>query len=185
MAGNDRRSERNEKQRVRSKVDRDARRDEGRPSHGDLARALLDIALTRYLRQGRDDDLLRFMDQVARRLEKVGFKPELTEQVWLNLQDSYVAGRRTLLRQRRTVAELDSQRDGSNRSCGAKSPPRLTPPPEPAPDAQMQTAFTRTGCILPITSPNGVCSESDSNPAKGDSARSARRVRQNLPADCC
>lgn len=108
MASNNRRSERNEKQRVRSKANRDTRKTDGRPSHNDLARALLDIALVRYLRQGRQDDLMRFMDQVARRLEEVGFERELTEQVWLSLQDSYAAGRRTLLRQRRTIAEREA-----------------------------------------------------------------------------
>jgi hypothetical protein len=108
MATKDRRSERNEKQRVRSKANRDTRKTDGRPSHNDLARALLDIALVRYLQQGRHDDLMRFMERVARRLEEVGFKRELTEQVWLSLQDSYAAGRRTLLRQRRTIAELEA-----------------------------------------------------------------------------
>lgn len=93
---------------MRSKADRDTRKTDGRPSHNDLGRALLDIALVRYLRQGRQDDLMRFMDQVARRLEEVGFKRKLTEQVWLSLQDSYAAGRMTLLRQRRTIAEREA-----------------------------------------------------------------------------
>lgn len=51
---------------------------------------------------------MRLMDPVARRLEEVGFKRELTEHVWLSLQDSYAAGRRTLLRQRRTIAEREA-----------------------------------------------------------------------------
>lgn len=116
MASNDRRSERKEKQRVRSKTNRDTRKAECRPSHNDLARALLDIALVRYLRQGRQDDLMRFMDQIARRLQEVGFKRELTEQVWLSLQDSYAAGSRTLLRQRRTIAEREADERGSHGS---------------------------------------------------------------------
>jgi len=108
MPSIDRRSELKEKQRVRSKVNRDTRKTDGRPSHNDPARALLDIALVRYLLQGREDHLMRLVDQVARRLEEVGFAHELTEQVWLSLQDSYAAGRRTLLRQRRTIAKREA-----------------------------------------------------------------------------
>lgn len=52
MVSKDRRSERSEKQRVRSKANRDTRKTEGRPSHNDLARALLDVALVRYLPKG-------------------------------------------------------------------------------------------------------------------------------------
>lgn len=116
MASKDRRSERIEKQKVRSKANRDTRKPTADPVTITWPVRYLDIALGRYLRQGRQDDLMRFMDQIARRLEEVGFKRELTEQVWLSLQDSYAAGRRTLLRQRRTIAEREADERGSHGS---------------------------------------------------------------------
>lgn len=74
-----------EKQRERQREYRARLKAERRPTNEDLARAVLDIALTRYLGQGRHDDLMRILDQVAERLQEVGFKARDTEAAWFDL----------------------------------------------------------------------------------------------------
>ena len=74
-----------ERQRLRQREYRARIRRERIPTHEDLARALLDFALRRYLRQGRHADLDIILDHVARRLLRVGFRREATETVWNEL----------------------------------------------------------------------------------------------------
>lgn len=106
MATNDRRKRRLEKQRLRSQQNRARRKDEGKPTHEDLARALLDIALTLHLENGRHDDLLHLMGLVQERLTRIGFEPKATEQVWYDLQDRYERGW-SMLRRRCPAAQFD------------------------------------------------------------------------------
>jgi hypothetical protein len=101
------REKRLEKQKERQRKYRARLKAERRPTNEDLARAVLDIALTRYLGQGRHDDLMRILDQVAERLQEVGFKARDTETAWFDLQDRYQRGW-SLLRQRCSAAQLDA-----------------------------------------------------------------------------
>jgi hypothetical protein len=96
-----------EKQRLWQREYRARIRRERIPTHEDLARALLDFALRRYLRQGRHADLDTILDHVARRLMRVGFRREATETVWNELQDSYQRGW-SLLRRRCSADELEA-----------------------------------------------------------------------------
>lgn len=98
-----------ETQRVRQRAYRARLKAERRPSNEDLARALLDVALTRHLKLGRYEDLFRIMDLVAKRLQDVGFSREATRAVWFDLQDRYDSGW-SLLRQRISLAELHTLR---------------------------------------------------------------------------
>lgn len=107
MATNDRRKRRLEKQRIRSQQNRARRKDEGKPTHEDLARALLDIALTLHLDNGRHDDLLHLMGLVQKRLAGIGFEPRVTEQVWSDLKDRYERGW-SMLRRRCSAAPREA-----------------------------------------------------------------------------
>lgn len=111
MATNENRMARLEKQRIRSARNRARRKDEGKPSHEDLARAVLDIAFTRYLDQGRHGDLMRILDQVANRLTEVGFARNATETVWLDLEDRYERGW-SMLRRRASHSRIEAVMDG-------------------------------------------------------------------------
>jgi 7-keto-8-aminopelargonate synthetase-like enzyme len=107
MPTNENRTARLEKQRLRSARNRARRKDEGKPSHEDLARAVLDIAFTRYLGQGRHGDLMRILDQVADRLAELGFTRNATETVWLDLEDRYEHGW-SMLRRRTAHARVEA-----------------------------------------------------------------------------
>lgn len=98
-----------QKQRERQRAYRARLKAERRPSNEDLARALLDVALTQHLKLGRYEDLLRIMDLVAKRLQDVGFSRSMTRSVWFELQGRYVSGW-SLLRQRTSIAELNALR---------------------------------------------------------------------------
>lgn len=102
-------ADRLERQKLRQRVYRARLKAQERPSNEDLARAMLDIALTKYLDQGRHDDLMRFMEQVAGRLQEVGFTKHATEAAWFDLQDRYLRGW-SLLRQRGSMTERDAMR---------------------------------------------------------------------------
>lgn len=98
-----------ETQRVRQREYRALLKAKRRPSNEDLARALLDVALTQHLKLGRYEDLFRIMDLVAKRLQDVGFSRKSTRDVWFDLQDRYDRGW-SLLRQRISLAELNTLR---------------------------------------------------------------------------
>lgn len=102
-------ADRLEKQKLRQRAYLARLKAEKRPSNEDLARALLDIALTTYLDQGRHDELMVFMGRVARRLQNVGFAKRATEDAWFDLQDRYLRGW-SLLRQRGSTADLEAVR---------------------------------------------------------------------------
>lgn len=102
-------ADRLEKQKLRQRAYRARLKAEKRPSNEDLARALLDIALTTYLDQGRHDELMVFMGRVAGRLQDVGFAKRATEAAWFDLHDRYLRGW-SLLRQRASIAELEAMR---------------------------------------------------------------------------
>lgn len=94
-----------EKQRLRQRAYRARKEAERRPTNEDLARAVLDIAMTTYLKDGRHRDLILILRRVARRLETIGFQRHQTAEVWLELQARYEKGW-TLLRQRGSQADL-------------------------------------------------------------------------------
>lgn len=94
-----------EKQKLRQRAYRARQKASRRPSNEDLARALLDLTLTTYLRQGRHEELIGILDRVARRLKPIGFGQRQTEDVWFELQDRYEKGW-SLLRQRVSQADL-------------------------------------------------------------------------------
>jgi hypothetical protein len=98
-----------ERQKLRQRAYRARLKAERRPSNEDLARALLDLALTKYLNDGRHDELMGFMAKVAGRLERVGFTKQATEAAWFEIQDRYQRGW-SLLRQRASVADLEALR---------------------------------------------------------------------------
>ena len=52
---------------------------------------------------------MRILEQVASRLEHVGFPRRVTEQAWFDLQDRYERGW-SLLRQRCSAAQIDKLR---------------------------------------------------------------------------
>ncbi len=81
-----------DKQRLRSAANRARRKADGKPSHEDLARAVLDIVLTRCLKKGRNRELNAFLDLAADRLAEIGFDRKATESVWLALEDRYQIG---------------------------------------------------------------------------------------------
>lgn len=107
MAINEKHRARLEKQRIRSAANRARRKDNGKPSHEDLARAVLDIAFTRYLGQGRHQDLLRILDQVADRLAEIGIDKKATEVVWLDLEGRYERGW-SMLRPRTSLVQIEA-----------------------------------------------------------------------------
>jgi hypothetical protein len=94
-----------EKQRLRQRAYRARKKAEQRPTNEDLARAVLDIAMTTYLSQGRHPELFEIQRRAARRLELIGFQRQQTAEVWLELQARYEKGW-SLLRQRASHAEL-------------------------------------------------------------------------------
>lgn len=94
-----------EKQRLRQRAYRARLKAEKRPTNEDLARAVLDIAMTTYLGQGRHQELIGILDRVADRLKKIGFRRRDTEEVWFELHDRYEKGW-SLLRQRASHADL-------------------------------------------------------------------------------
>ena len=94
-----------EKQRLRQRAYRARKKAEQRPTNEDLARAVLDIAMTTYLRQGRHPELLEIQRRAARKLESIGFQRQQTAEVWFELQSRYEKGW-SLLRQRASHAEL-------------------------------------------------------------------------------
>ena len=94
-----------EKQRLRQRAYRAWKKAEQRPTNEDLARAVLDIAMTTYLSQGRHRDLLEIQRRAARRLESIGFQPLQRAEVWFELQARCEKGW-SLLRQRAPHAEL-------------------------------------------------------------------------------
>lgn len=98
-------SNRLEKQRLRQRAYRARQKAERRPTNEDLARAVLDIAMTTYLGQGRHQELMDILRRVARRLETIGFQRHQTAEVWLELQARYEKGW-SLLRQRGSHADL-------------------------------------------------------------------------------
>ena len=100
--------ERREKQRLRQRAYRARMRKEKKPTHEDLARAVLDVALTYKLQWGRHQQLMDLLDEVAKRLTEVGFHERDTEAVWFDLQDRYQRGW-SMLRRRRSIAEMETE----------------------------------------------------------------------------
>jgi hypothetical protein len=96
---------RREKQRLRQRTYRARKKLEQKPSHEDLARAVLDHAFTYNLALGRHQQMMDLLGAVIARLREVGFHERDTEEVWFALQDRYERGW-TMLRQRRTAAEM-------------------------------------------------------------------------------
>ena len=101
-------AERREKQRLRQRAYRARLRLEKKPTHEDLARAVLDRALTHNLRLGRHQQLMDLLDEVAKRLREVGFHERDTEAAWFELQDRYERGW-SMLRHRRSIAEMEAE----------------------------------------------------------------------------
>ena len=102
------REERLEKQRLRQRAHRARMKSERRPSFEDLARAILDVALTYNVRRGRHKRLKGFLGEISKRLKEVGFHESDTEAAWLELQARYERGW-SMLRQRRTIAEMEAE----------------------------------------------------------------------------
>jgi hypothetical protein len=96
---------RREKQRVRQRAYRARLKAEGKPSHEDIARALLDEALTVYLEH--EKHLMSLGNRVSRRLREIGFHERETETVWWELVERCQRGWR-LLRPRRPIAEMEA-----------------------------------------------------------------------------
>lgn len=113
MARDTNRSARLENQRIRQQEYRARLKRDRTPTHEDLARALLDLAITKYQATDRQDDLWRILDQVSARLLQVGFPVKETERVWLELEDRYEGGW-SLLRQRCSHAELEAMRKAAS-----------------------------------------------------------------------
>jgi len=97
---------RREKQRLRQRAYRARMKAAGRPSREDLARALLDEALSVYLEH--EDQLMSLGGRVSRRLREIGFHERVTEAVWWELVERYQRGWR-LLRPRRPIAEMEAE----------------------------------------------------------------------------
>jgi hypothetical protein len=102
------REERLGKQRLRQRENRARKKEEGGPSYEDLARGVLDLALTYNLKLGRHQELQDLRDGVAGRLRTIGFHESDTVAVWLELQARYERGW-SMLRQRRTMAEMEGE----------------------------------------------------------------------------
>lgn len=100
--------QRRKKQRRRQRAYRARLRKEKKPSHEDLARAVLDVALTYNLQLGRHQELLDLLGEVAKRLKDIGFHERDTEVVWFDLQDRYQRGW-SMLRRRRSIAEMEAE----------------------------------------------------------------------------
>jgi len=94
-----------EKQRLRQRAYRARQKVERRPTNEDIARAVLDIAMTTYLGQGRHQELIAILRRIARRLDAIGFQRHQTAEVWLELQARYEKGW-SLLRQRAPHSDL-------------------------------------------------------------------------------
>lgn len=99
---------RREKQRLRSARNRARKRRETKPTYEDLARAVLDHALFYNLKLGRHQQLFDLLGAVRERLKQIGFHEKDTDAVWFELVDRYERGW-TMLRQRRTMAEMESE----------------------------------------------------------------------------
>lgn len=99
---------RREKQRLRQRAYRARRKLEQKPSYEDLARALLDITLVTYDRKELRKRLRGIQRRVASRLKDVGFHEGQTNEVWVELLKRYRGGW-TMLRQRRTTAEMEAE----------------------------------------------------------------------------
>lgn len=99
---------RREKQRLRQRAHRARKKLEQKPSYEDLARALLDITLATYDRKELHKRLQGIQRRVASRLKEVGFHEGRTNEVWVELLKRYRGGW-TMLRQRRTMAEMEAE----------------------------------------------------------------------------
>jgi hypothetical protein len=99
---------RREKQRLRQRAHRARKKLEQKPSYEDLARALLDITLVAYDRKELHKRLQGIQRRVASRLKEVGFHEGRTNEVWVELLKRYRGGW-TMLRQRRTAAEMEAE----------------------------------------------------------------------------
>lgn len=99
---------RREKQRLRQQKYRARKRKEKKPSYEDLARAVLDHALTYNLKLGRHQQLMDLLGAVMKRLKEIGFHERDTEAVWFELQDRYQRGW-SMLRPRRPIAEMEAE----------------------------------------------------------------------------
>lgn len=105
--------ERLHRQKLRQRAYRARRKQERRPTNEDLARAVLDVALTVYLKAGRHEDLLKILDRIAGRLQQLGFEKHAVHGAWFELQDRYEGGW-SMLRQRYPQAELEARMN----NCG-------------------------------------------------------------------
>ena len=98
----DHKRERLEKQKVYQRQYRARLKQQRKPQHDDLGRALLDIAIVTHLEQGRHEDLMVLMERVGSRLEAVGFSAFRTQEVWQDLVERYQRGW-SLIRERQSL----------------------------------------------------------------------------------
>jgi hypothetical protein len=107
----DHKRERLEKQKVYQRQYRARLKQQRKPQHDDLGRALLDVAIATHLEQGRHEDLMVLMERVGSRLEAIGFSAFRTQEVWQDLVERYQRGW-GLIRERRALGRNDKDPDG-------------------------------------------------------------------------